>query len=265
MSTIHLYAIYYSPWSERARWALDHHRVAYRYHEHVPMLGEPILRLRARGRSKATVPLLVDGSGSYADSIDIIERADAIGTGAPLVPDSAALREMRDFIEPGLAAARALVVGAMLDDPEALREAAMAISPKSVAGLLRPVAAMGTRFIAKKYASKIESPEANEATLEGVLTELRERLGGRETVDPAGFSALDIVAASLLQGRDASGASPHAHGDTARVDAGAAVRGRSLTSWRGATPFTSSTVPTAYASARPEVHDPRPGSVSAPG
>ena len=55
---ITLYGVGYSPWTERARWALDHHRIAYRYREHLPMLGEPMLRRRARaaGQAKPTAP-----------------------------------------------------------------------------------------------------------------------------------------------------------------------------------------------------------------
>ena len=45
-----LYGLSLSPWTERARWALDHHGVAYDYHEHVPMLGEVLLRMKARTR-----------------------------------------------------------------------------------------------------------------------------------------------------------------------------------------------------------------------
>ena len=39
-----LYSIPYSPWSMRARWALDHHRIPHRSREWVPLLTEPVLR-----------------------------------------------------------------------------------------------------------------------------------------------------------------------------------------------------------------------------
>jgi glutathione S-transferase len=38
----------FSPWTEKARWALDHHGIRYRCEEYVPLAGEPWLRLRAR-------------------------------------------------------------------------------------------------------------------------------------------------------------------------------------------------------------------------
>ena len=36
-----------SPWSERAKWALDHQRLSYQVVEHAPFLGERRLRGRA--------------------------------------------------------------------------------------------------------------------------------------------------------------------------------------------------------------------------
>lgn len=58
-----LYAESFAPWCEKARWALDHHRVPYDYTEHLPMIGELRLRSAARKWSgRVTVPLLVDGS-----------------------------------------------------------------------------------------------------------------------------------------------------------------------------------------------------------
>src|SRR5262245_44456729 len=41
-----LLGAFYSPWTERARWALDHHGIAYRFEEHVPVVGELALRRR---------------------------------------------------------------------------------------------------------------------------------------------------------------------------------------------------------------------------
>jgi glutathione S-transferase len=38
----------YSPWSEKARWALDYHGVRYDQSIHVPITGELPLRLRTR-------------------------------------------------------------------------------------------------------------------------------------------------------------------------------------------------------------------------
>ena len=54
-----LVSLSYSPWSEKARWALDHHGIEYRNIAYTPMLGVPRLRMRLRAmRAKITVPIL---------------------------------------------------------------------------------------------------------------------------------------------------------------------------------------------------------------
>ena len=56
----------YSPWSEKARWALDARRVPYREVTYAPLLGEPALRLKLkRWRGNVTVPVLTDDEGRH--------------------------------------------------------------------------------------------------------------------------------------------------------------------------------------------------------
>ena len=64
--TARLVTLHVSPFSERARWALDHHGIAYRVDPHTPFLGEPRLRrLVAKARTprpqRAVYPLLAGG------------------------------------------------------------------------------------------------------------------------------------------------------------------------------------------------------------
>ena len=67
-----LYAESFAPWCDKARWALDHHRVAYDYVQHVPLMGELPLRLAARRPlGRVTVPLLVDDGQVLMDSFEI--------------------------------------------------------------------------------------------------------------------------------------------------------------------------------------------------
>ena len=78
----------FSPWTEKARWALDHHRILYRYEEYTPLLSEPWLRIRAgRGSGTISVPYLLGGDGlSLGDSFAIAREADRRGNGS-LVPE----------------------------------------------------------------------------------------------------------------------------------------------------------------------------------
>src|SRR5579871_6884350 len=93
--TAYLVQLPFSPWSLRARWALDHHHVAYKPVLHMPMIAEPLLRatwavLRRdpqRLLVKATVPMLIEGGTLYGDSLEIAEHADSVGDGKKLIPD----------------------------------------------------------------------------------------------------------------------------------------------------------------------------------
>ncbi|MGE0322025.1 MAG: glutathione S-transferase family protein [Polyangiaceae bacterium] len=196
-----LFGLAYSPWTERARWALDHHRIPHRYREHLILLGEPALRWRARntGVPKASVPLLVDGDLIIGDSLEIALHADAVGRGESL---STAHPEFADFslrVEGALRAARALVTAAILADPEALRESARAAAPEALTPMLRPVAATAARFIARKYSADLTANGRNRASIREVLGELRQRRAGAPYLLGDRFSAFDIWAATLLQ------------------------------------------------------------------
>src|SRR5215218_860578 len=77
----------FSPWSEKARWALDHHRVAYVSREHYPLIGELPLRLRARRlRGRVSTPMLLSPEGALLDSFEIARYAERQGDGPPLFP-----------------------------------------------------------------------------------------------------------------------------------------------------------------------------------
>ena len=63
-----LFVLAVSPWSERAKWALDHHRIAYETIQHAPFLGERRLRrLVGTGKERATVPVLITGGQVHYD------------------------------------------------------------------------------------------------------------------------------------------------------------------------------------------------------
>ena len=47
---VDLYSLVYSPWSEKARWALDHHRIAYRRVRYEPVIGESNYDFSGAGR-----------------------------------------------------------------------------------------------------------------------------------------------------------------------------------------------------------------------
>ncbi len=198
-----LYVASYSPWSERARWALDHHGIAYKQVEHVVMLGEPLLRLRlGRLRGSLSIPVLVDGKRTFLDSVEIARHADVIGHGVPLFPARLDrevdhwIRRSTDLMEAG----RSLFLPRLLADPAARRENFPPQIPRALRGILDPVARMGTRFVQRKYRGLEHDPRSAEQIMRGVLDTVRARLAtGATSLLEAGFSFADVAMAASLQ------------------------------------------------------------------
>jgi glutathione S-transferase len=172
-----LLALPFSPWSEKARWALDARRVPYRYRLFVPLLGEPMLRIRLRRwTGPVTVPVLTDDDGAtFADSADIARWADTRGEGPRMFPPEheAAIARYVQLSEEGLAAGRGVSLRRMLVDEEALRE----MVPKAFRKRLGPLSArLGGYGIARtlrKYGAGAVDAATHQKTLVFVLEELR--------------------------------------------------------------------------------------------
>lgn len=233
-----LYGIAYSPWTLRARWALEHHGIRFTYREHVPLLGEPLLRVRARARGdRATVPLLVNGAQRIDDSLAIMRHADAIGSGGALGVDEPAVAAWADRLEPCLQAMRVRVTRRTLRDAGALKEAASVAAPGMLAGMLRPVAARGARYIARKYGFDADANEDEEAraTIARGLDAIRSALGEKAYIETT-FSAADIMAVTCLQGVQPAAALVRLGEATRRVwqDDELAQRYSDLLQWRDA-------------------------------
>src|SRR5262245_14928847 len=110
---LRLVSLKVSPWSERARWALDHHRIDYEIIDHAPFLGELRLRRLVGGRKKrATVPVLLAGERVLTESWDIAVYADQVGEGTKLLPvgREAEVRKWNELADETMGAGRALVV-----------------------------------------------------------------------------------------------------------------------------------------------------------
>ena len=121
-----LLGLRFSPWTEKARWALDVRRVPYTFRHYQPLIGEPALRLKLRRLTgRVTVPVLtLDDGRVLADSADIARWADGRGEGPRLFPaeHEAAIAASSPCRSAALAAGRALSLRRMLADDEALAE-----------------------------------------------------------------------------------------------------------------------------------------------
>lgn len=200
-----LWGLNYSPWTEKARWALDHHGVSYQYREHLPLLGEPGLRWRTRGRpagAPASVPLLLDDDGVHGHSDDIARRAEAIGSGAPLFrPElDGDIRRLCEAGDRALQAARALVVAAIEASPEAQVESLPPFMPGAIRPAMRGVARQGASFLARKYNSGARSLADHEAALARWCEEIEATLDGRDYLLGDALSYADLATAVAING-----------------------------------------------------------------
>lgn len=195
-------ALSYSAWSEKARWALDHHGISYREKEYAPMLGEPGLRLKLRRfTGKVTVPVLLTDREVITDSLDIARHAERTGHGTRLFPENH-LGEILDWnqkSEMTLEAGRALSVSRVLQDQEAQAESLPPFIPGALRGALTPVARSGALFLSRKYHLTDESLKTHQARMREQLVALRKGLEKSSPYLTGRFSFADIVMAVALQ------------------------------------------------------------------
>ena len=191
-----LVAISYSPWSEKARWALDHHGLSYREERYLSVVDEPMMRLRLRRwRGKITIPILFATKEVLTDSLEIARYADRHGHGPPLFPNDE-VEAWNDASERALAAGRVLATLRVSKQPEALLEhvpSSLDFLPRPIA---RRVALQGVNYLRTKYS--FEAEQAAEAAIRQVLMELRGALREEEFL-LGDFSYADIAMALALQ------------------------------------------------------------------
>ncbi|OIP34929.1 MAG: hypothetical protein AUK47_17435 [Deltaproteobacteria bacterium CG2_30_63_29] len=198
-----LFKLGYSPWSERALWALDHHGLARREREYTPIFGEPGMRLKARRfKGRVTVPLLVSDDGVYQDSLEIARYADAHGSGSPLFPGLAGevIATWNARSEEMLGAGRARLTSRIAQSKAAKKDS-LKFLPGPLRGAMLPLANIGIAYITRKYKLDPTAQEADLATIRQGLIELRGALadGRRNVLGEVGFSYADITMAVSLQ------------------------------------------------------------------
>lgn len=212
-----LVALSYSPWSEKARWALLHHRVPFRETEYVPMVGVPMLRaFTGRWRGRVTVPAFrTDGGEVLTDSWDIARWAEAHGQGTPLFPSEhlPAIEAWNAASERVMAAGRALTTRRVAADREALLEAVPGFVPKALAG---PLGESGVGYFMRKYGLDAGSEAERTETIRHELKSWRAALGGSDTLAGALTHAEVAMALALQFVKPATAGRPRLKPATAR-------------------------------------------------
>ncbi len=193
-----LYSLSYSPWSEKARWALEHHGVNFREVPFLPLLGAPLMRLRMRKLTgQITVPVLMVDDQSICDSYDIARYAERVGAGAPLFPSGKEeeIERWNQLSEQACHAGRALATARVSEDKEALVEA---VPPMVPGPFRRSMGEAGVRYLEQKYQLNERSVQEHRHMARESLTALSEAIDGRQTI-LGQFSFADIAMAAALQ------------------------------------------------------------------
>jgi glutathione S-transferase len=198
-----LYSIPFSPWSEKARWALDHHRVDYEVVEHLLLVGDLRLRVLLRKPTgRVTVPVLDDGGVLFTDSWDIARHADTIGAGPRLFPPGkeAEIEAWNRRAEAAASAARAMMVLKVVDEPEAAKAMLPRQIPEGIAPLVVPVARGAMALFAAKYRMR-DGAGSHLAAAEEALDAIDAALAhGRDYLIGDALTYADITVACALQG-----------------------------------------------------------------
>jgi len=194
-----LLGIPYSPWTERARWALDYAKVPYRFQRFQPVIGEAALRWKLGTIRKVTVPVLFEETGKViaSDSVDIARFAGKQEPASSLFPEVHE-EEITRWIataERALDAGRSLVAKAMIENAEVLESNV----PRSLPKLLRlPMGRFGMKVFLNKYALAGRSEREDAAQLGGVLAETRAGLAGRKYFVGDTFTFADVAVATMI-------------------------------------------------------------------
>lgn len=189
----------FSPWSMRARFALDAQGIAYQARSYVPAVSEPGLRWRLGDwRGRITVPVLFPDDGPpVRESFDIAAWG-AARSARPLITDEnrEGCRRVDALSNRALEAGRARTTRLVSEDPAALRES----MPPAVAALGPLGQAIGrktTRDLLRKYGAEGVGEAEAVARLRSALLELRGALAGRAWV-LGSFSYADVTGAMAL-------------------------------------------------------------------
>jgi glutathione S-transferase len=197
------YNLVYSPWSEKARWALDHHRIEYRSVSYTPLVDEFPLRLRmGRFSGRVSVPVLkVEGWRWLDDSWAIAQWADREGQGSILIPEDrfSEIRALNSLSEEGLDAARSIGLRRVLSSDDWLAS----LVPKKLRRIMGPLApivsGLGVRRTLRKYEGGHGPKGDPEGRLRQVLRQIREALKGEHRPLLDSFTYADVAVAQIFQ------------------------------------------------------------------
>ena len=185
----------FSPWTKKARWAVEYCGLDYDYQEYTPTLSELGLRWRLQQWSgSVSVPVLFAGHQIFHGSWEIARYANETA-GDGRLGNLEAIAAWNDLSEAALAEGRTRVVRCVLSNEQALEEALPAFVPNLLRRRLRFVARDAAQRLDRKYAHLVKPGALHQAlvhTREGLAQSDNDYLLGR-------FSYADIAMAAVLE------------------------------------------------------------------
>jgi len=185
----------FSPWTKKARWALEYCDIDYDYQEYTPTLSEPGLRWKLKQwTGSVSVPALFIDGQVLRDSWEIAQYANNVA-GDGRLGDMQEIAPWNDLSEAALAEGRTRVVRCILGSDTALEESIPAFVPKRIRSKLIFVARDAVQRLDRKYAH-LEQTGAMHLS----LTRTRECLAqSKNDYLMNEFSYADIVMAVVLE------------------------------------------------------------------
>lgn len=204
-STLTLWQLPVSHYSEKARWALDYKQVPHRRRSPLPGGHMAFALALTRGRHKTFPVLQVDGQ-AIGDSTAVIAAIEERFPEPPLYPADPEQRrralELEDFFDEELGPyARHLAFYELINDPALFGEVAARTVPAPLSRYPGVVGAYGRAYTSLRFgANSSAGAETARAKILAALDRLDAELeagdGGHLVGD--GFSVADLTAASLF-------------------------------------------------------------------
>jgi len=197
-----LYHIDVSPWSEKARWALDLNGIDYRKVSYNPLTTPLVMRLKTGNFfENVTLPVLVDGKARIMDSFDIAQWASENGKMKSLFPENefVAIVQWNRLSEEGLSAGRALALSRLAQNRKAKFEQLPFDVPAPLQPLFMPLIENRLKAFGNRYKFSFNHPQRYRADLDDVLEGLSRVLNDKGNYVLGEFTFADIAMAQVLQ------------------------------------------------------------------
>jgi glutathione S-transferase len=190
-----------SPFSDRSKWVLKHHKIDYKRTEHLIIFGNPLLRIKLKKISgKVTVPVYIDGEVKLMDSFDIAIHVNRKGTGGTLFPHENVekIKQWNSISEDICNAGRAIVTQKVTQNKDVLKFLLPPQIPPMFKGSLTSLVTVGTNYLTKKYQLNSKTLSEREEDLRTALLKVRDGLKNSKYLLGA-FTYADITIACALQ------------------------------------------------------------------